>query len=143
MRSRIVSFVVVLTAALVLAPDLRGQKESKKEELSVRQQVDNLVHNSIKNMRKKKSEKEKVEIVVRLLSDVQKTRVKNARQHVEDEIYFDNLHGSLEKIPLKTFNKKSCDGIKNDILVAYEPKGEIKENDAVSKAFEVLETLCK
>lgn len=144
MRTRIISFFVVAIGALVMAPDLRGQKGALGKELTLKQSVDSIIMNSERNIRAAKVVPEKIKLLSKMESEIQKMRKSSPTQHTTDELYFKYFSGAVGSIPRKDFSKDNCSKYKTRILADYDPRAEDRsEVPAIQKALKILEALCE
>ncbi|GIL16972.1 MAG: hypothetical protein BroJett040_07230 [Oligoflexia bacterium] len=144
MRTRIIPVLVIGLAALIMTPNLRGQKGALGKELTLRQSVDSLIMNSERNIKSSKGLQSKLKSLDKLEKEFKKLRQENARQHVADELYFDNFIGAVVMIPKKDFAVEKCSKYKTRILAEYDPSAkEGFENPAVQKALKILDALCE
>jgi hypothetical protein len=138
-------FKVLIIFMMMMAPGvLFGQKRGGASELSLRQKVDVETTNLVRNIKKTKELKPKVELTKKFLKKIKDLRAENPIQLPGDEIYMDMLVGSMEELPSsESFKVDSCDQYKSKIMSLYDPRSGVKsQNPALNHTFEVIDGLC-
>ena len=144
MRSRIL-FATLIPFSLTVTPSmLFGQKKNLSNHVSLKQQVDQELHNLQKNVKKAASLNDKLKFIDLAESKIRDLRSVSPRQRDRDELYFDIVLASLEEIPRQEYFKKDrCDIYKQSILNKYDPEADSQpKNPAVKKTVGVLESIC-
>jgi hypothetical protein len=145
MRTRRLSAIaVILVMTFIPGSFLFGQKNADGANLSVRQKVDLEFTNLVRNVQKSKSVQLKVGLSKKFLKTVNTIRLDNPTQLPDDEIYMNNLVGSLESLPMPDkFKMESCTQYKEKIYSLYDPRsGGKSHNPAVNHALQVLDGIC-
>jgi hypothetical protein len=143
MRTRIISLFIIFVALTFLGPALNIHQSVATTEMSLKQKVNSLTTNTIRNVNIRKNLKDKIKDLEKLISEIKVLRTKQPRQHVQDELFLDHFVGALQLIPLSSFKKESCQDYRNKIIGQYEPKSTAPAALPIQRAFEVLEAVCR
>ena len=143
MRTRILSFIVISAGLLLVAPRLSGQRDIAVASLSVRQKVESLSLNAVRNVNAKKDAKARVKEVEKFLTEFKNLRAKSPRQVADDELYLDHLEGALRLVPLASFEKSKCSDYRSKVMSNYEPQSEKAQSAPIKRALEIIDSVCQ
>lgn len=141
MRTRLISFSIIVLMALIV-PSLNLPQTAVSAELSVRQQVDSLTLNLVRNISAAKNLSAKINILEKYLGDAQRLRDINSRQKMEEELYMDFLLGAIKTLPVRKFDLKECANYRTKMISQYDPKGGESKSQALRRALEIHKSIC-